>query len=129
MEAPGSLDTEDEIFSLAYFPEQGFNPYTCTSFNNRMLFSLIYQGLFAVDRDYNAVPILCKSFTVTDDLKTYTFRLESATFSDGSYLTAEDVVASLEAAKASDMYVGRFDRITEVVAVGERSVRITTNSA
>ena len=129
MEAPGSLDTEDEIFSLAYFPEQGFNPYTCTSFNNRMLFSLIYQGLFAVDRDYNAVPILCKSFTVTDDLKTYTFRLESATFSDGSYLTAEDVVASLEAAKASDMYVGRFDRITEVVAVGERSVQITTNSA
>ena len=127
--APGALETEDDVFTLAYFAEQGFNPYTCNSINNRMLFSLIYQGLFALDRDSNAVPILCKSFTVTDDLKTYTFRLESATFSDGSYLMAEDVVASLNAAKESDMYAGRFDRIKEIEVVGDRSVRIVVNSA
>ena len=122
--APGELDMEELYYTLAYYPEEGFNPYLCTSINNRMLFSLIYQGLFSVDRDYQAHPILCKSFTVSADLTQYTFHLESATFSDGSYLRAEDVVASLEFARDSDMYEGRFDQIDSFYAVGENAVRI-----
>lgn len=122
--APGALEEGETFFTLAYYPEEGFNPYLCTSINNRMLFSLIYQGLFSVDRDYNVVPILCESFTVSADLKDYTFHLETATFSDGSYLRAEDVAASLEYARESDMYEGRFDKIEAVYAVGENAVRI-----
>lgn len=123
-EAPGILEDQEKLFTLAYYPDEGFNPYLCTNLNNRMLFSLIYQGLFSVDRNYNAVPILCKSVTVSDDLRDYTFHLESATFSDGTYLRAEDVVASLEYARESDMYEGRFDKIDAVYAVGENAVRI-----
>lgn len=122
--APGELDLEERFYTLAYYPEDGFNPYLCTSINNRMLFSLIYQGLFSVDRDYTAHPILCKSYTVSGDLMQYTFHLESATFSDGSYLRAEDVIASLEFARDSDMYEGRFDQIESFYAVGENVVRI-----
>ena len=92
-----------------------------------MLFSLIYQGLFSVDRNYNAVPILCKSYTVSADLTEYTFRLESATFSDGAYLRAEDVAASLEFARESDMYEGRFDKIDAVYVVSENAIRIETS--
>ena len=122
--APGELDMAEQFYTLAYYPEEGFNPYLCTSINNRMLFSLIYQGLFSVDRDYQAHPILCKSYTVSADLTQYTFHLESATFSDGSYLRAEDVVASLEFARDSDMYAGRFDQVESFYAVGENAVRI-----
>jgi hypothetical protein len=41
MNAPGSLNTEEMFYTLAYYPEEGFNPYLCNSLNNRMLFSLI----------------------------------------------------------------------------------------
>lgn len=115
---------EERVFTLAYYPEEGFNPYLCTNLNNRMLFSLIYQGLFSVDRDNNAVPILCKTMTVSSDLKDYTIYLESATFSNGSYLRAEDVIASLEYARDSDLYEGRFDKIRSFYAVGENAIRI-----
>ena len=39
---PEGEDQEQSEFTLAYYPKEGFNPYLCTSFNNRMLFSLLY---------------------------------------------------------------------------------------
>lgn len=122
--APGGLEYEEQLYTLAYYPEEGFNPYLCANLNNRMLFSLLYQGLFSVDREYQAHPILCKSFTVSADLTEYTFHLESATFSDGTYLRADDVIASLEFARDSDMYEGRFDKVDSFYAVGENAIRI-----
>ena len=126
--APGSLEQQEQFFTLAWYSEQGLNPYLCTNINNRMLFSLLYQGLFSVDRDYQAVPILCKSLKVSEDLKEFTIYLESATFSDGSYLRAEDVVASLNYASESAMYEGRFHRIRSVEAISENAIRITTTT-
>ena len=127
IDAPGSLNTQEMFYTLAYYPEEGFNPYLCNSLNNRMLFSLIYQGMFSVDRSYNAVPILCERFTVSADLTEFTFYLEDATFSDGSYLRAEDVAASLEYARDCDIYEGRFDLIDEIKVISESAIRIETD--
>ena len=52
--------SEDEVIqelTLTYYPNRSMNPYQCSDFTNRALFSLMYQGLFAVDRDYQVVPI------------------------------------------------------------------------
>ena len=127
--APGALQEESQPYSIAYYAEDGFNPYLCENYTNRLAFSLIYQGLFAVDKDYNVEPVLCKSYTVSEDMKTYTFRLESATFSDGSYLSAEDVVASLEAAEDSDYYTGRFDHVARISSESTNTVTITMDCA
>lgn len=124
--APGALPQEQEIYTLAYYPSKGFNPYLCSDFNNRMLFSLIYQGLFTMNGKYEAEPILCKSFTVSEDLRVYTIELEQAAFSDGTPLTAEDVVASLQYARESDFFRGRFDSISEIMVVDEHTVRVGT---
>lgn len=125
--APGMLETEDRSYVLAYYVDDGFNPYLCAGFTNRLVFSLLYQGLFTVDVDYNVEPMLCKSYTAADDMKSHTFVLEPATFSDGSVLKAEDVVASLEAARESDVYEGRFDHIETVEEINGNTVKITTN--
>lgn len=118
---------ESEEFYLAFDTDEGFNPYQATALNNQMVFSLIYQGLFSVDRNYNVEGILCKSYLVTQDLCTHTFLLEEAAFSDGSILTAEDVVASLEAAKASQVYGSRFNLVESITAVDAQTVRIVTD--
>ena len=119
----------DEGFTLAYYEDEGFNPYTCASFQNRMVFSLLYQGLFSVDRDYRPVPILCKSYTVSADLRDHTFELEPATFSDGTPMTVDDVVESLHAARENDYYRGRFDGITAMYALSDGTLRIETDTA
>ena len=115
-----------ETLSLAYYKEKTLNPYQCNDFTNRALFSLLYQSLFSIDREYNVQPQLCKSFTVSQDMKTYTFTLENATFSDGKPVTAKDVVASFAAAKESEYYSGRFFHINEVLVEGQ-AVKITLN--
>ena len=110
---------EQQALVLAYYPNITMNPYQCTEFTNRALFSLLYQGLFAINRSYQAEPILCKQFSVSQDLTQYTFYLENATFSDGSRLTGQDVAASYQAARESVNYKGRFLHITDVIASGD----------
>lgn len=125
--APGGLNTPDAGFTMAYFPEEGFNPYSCLNINNRMIFSLLYQSLFTVDNSYRVEPQLCRNFTVTEDQKTYVFSLEGATFADGTELTALDVVESLKAAKNADYYAGRFTHIGSITDLEGNQVRITTS--
>lgn len=125
--APGGLVSEEDTFSIAYYAADGFNPYQCVGLTNRMIFSLLYQGLFTVDRDNNVEPVLCKTYTMSEDMKTYTFKLEEAVYSDGSYLIAEDVVASLKAAQESDIYGGRFEHVVSIESLSASTVTIVTD--
>lgn len=121
-ENPGQQETTDESFALAYYPDRPVNPYSCMDPTNRMLFSLLYQGLFAVDQKYNVTPMLCSSYSRSADMCSYTFRLEAATFSDGTAVTVEDVAASLNAAKTSSYYGGRFQHVTSISVLADTVV-------
>lgn len=123
-------DGAEQVLSVAYYPDRSMNPYKCTDFTNRALFSLIYQGLFTTDRAYQVFPVLCKSYSVSPDARTYTFYIEeSATFSDGSVLKPEDVVASLNQAKASEIYGGRFSHIRTVAKGADGGIVVTLDTA
>ncbi|MBZ0302285.1 MAG: peptide ABC transporter substrate-binding protein, partial [Anaerolineae bacterium] len=57
---------------------------------------LLYGGLVRLDGQLRVVSDLAESWTVSDDGKTYTFTLrDGAAFSDGSPVTADDVIWSL----------------------------------
>ncbi len=57
----------------------------------------IYEGLFALNQDYEAVPLLAEDYEVSEDEKTYTIRLrEGIQFHNGEQLTADDAAASIE---------------------------------
>ena len=111
-------DDTPQSLVLTYYPNVTMNPYQCTDFTNRALFPLIYQGLFTMDRNYQPEPVLCKQYSVSQDLTRYTIYLENATFSDGTALTGEDVAASLRAAKEGPIYKGRFQHIADISASG-----------
>ena len=116
-------ETEPQEFSLAYYSDRPLNPFTCKDFTNRTIFSLIYQSLFSVSRDYEAMPILCQSYEISADYRTYTFHLaKDAKFSDGTAVTAGDVLASLNAAKESSYYGGRFTHISDISQSGSSIV-------
>ncbi len=122
-------DGKGQDLTLAFYSDRSLNPLQSTDFTNRTLFSLIYQGLFSVNRSYEAVPILCDRYEYTSDYRTYTFYLAGATFSDGSALTVDDVLASYEAAKASKYYSGRFIHIRAIEASEGGGITFTLDTA
>ena len=102
-------ETPVQDLTLAYDPTRSMNPLIGYSQNNRVLFSLMYQGLFATDGKGVSWPILCSGYDVTPDNQIWTFYIDpNATFSDGSFVSVDDVYASYQAAQKSDYYKGRF---------------------
>jgi len=114
---------------LMYYPDVTMNPYACTDYTNRTLFSLIYQGLFAVDSDYNVTPILCKNYHVSADMRYYTFYLENATFSDGTRIDIMDAYASFMTAMESTMYKGRFIHVREITVTEDGGLTFRLDTA
>ena len=113
---------------LAYDPDASLNPLVSQSLTNRSLFSLVYQSLFILDRNYELQPMLCKNYSVSQDMRTYTFYLEAATFSDGSALSAQDVVSTYKAAQKSGYYAGRLNHMKSVSAGKDGGVVITLDT-
>ena len=113
---------EMQDLTLTYYAEESMNPILSTNYTNRALFSLLYQSLFVTNRDYQVEPQLCKTYSVSEDMRQYTFTIENATFSDGSPLVLADVLATLEAAKESDYYGGRFTHISTMEISGDNLV-------
>ena len=125
---PPILPEDSEELILAYDPTASLNPLVSQNLSNRALFSLIYQGLFLVDRKYNPEPVLCKNYAVSKDMRTYTFYLEEAAFSDGSALTPQDVVASYKAAQESGYYAGRLNHMKSISVAEDGAVVITLDT-
>lgn len=123
---PGqSQQTEKKELRLSCNLEGSFHPYTATDLNNRSLLSLVYQGLFAVDADYNVTPILCGGYQMSADMRSWKFYIAEATFSDGHALTAKDVAASLTASQKDGFYSGRLQHVKSIEAVSDTCVEIT----
>ena len=128
--APTETAAAPKTFGLSYLPEHGFNPYTCTATVNRAAFSLLYESLFVVSSHFRAEPLLCESFTASEDGKTYRYTLVSGvSFSDGTPLTAQDAAASLRAAQQSALYSGRLAHMLSVTADDDRTLTVTLDTA
>ena len=117
MEPEDLLPEEEETqeLTLAYYPDRKLNPLFGSDYINRILMSLMYQPLFAVDNHKNVTPILCGGYQVSSNSRTWTFYVDdSATFSDGTKVTAEDVLATYQKAKENDYYKNRFYHVWEL---------------
>lgn len=122
--------TELDAFGLAYQPDYGLQPYNCQSLNNRIIFSFLYEPLFAVTDGYEAEPILAESYLVTDDGKTTTVKLRSGvTFHDGTAMTAADAAYSIASAMGSEYYGSRLRFIIEAQAQDDLTLVIATSEA
>jgi peptide/nickel transport system substrate-binding protein len=99
-----------------------FNPFTALDVPSRDAIRLLMADLVSIDRsDLGTVPALAESWTIDPDRRTLDVVLRPGLrFSDGSPLTTDDVVFSLEA--HLDPRVGSPQR--ESLAVGGRPPRI-----
>lgn len=102
--------------TLAYYPDRSLNPLFGSDYTNRVLMSLMYQGLFAVDNKKNTTPILAGEYYVSTNSRNWTVYLDDrATFSDGTPVRPQDVIATYQKARENDYYKGRFFHLVDVV--------------
>ena len=117
-------------FGLAYQPDYGLQPYNCRSLNNRVIFSFLYEPLFAVTNTYELTPILAERYAVTDDGRTTTVTLRSGvTFHDGSTFTAADAAYSIQFAAGSEYYGSRLRFIVSAEAQDDTTLVLTTSES
>ena len=70
---------------------------------DEVVYANIFEGLTRFGPDGSVLPGLASEWTVSDDGLTYTFKLrDGVTFHDGSTMDAEDVIFSLDRARAED---------------------------
>ncbi|MBQ2774559.1 MAG: hypothetical protein IJF40_01555 [Clostridia bacterium] len=93
---------EAHSLKLPYSQNDKLNPFTAESMLNQSVCELIYDGLFSLDKNYNAKPMLASNYSQSG--RTLTVTLGSVKFSDGSSVTPSDVVASFNSAKESPAY-------------------------
>ncbi len=92
-------NTKEATLKLAYSKADMLDPYTATMTANLQILSLVYDGLYKLDKSYEPIPVIAQSAIVGDSSINVT--LNSAVFSDGSAITAQDVVYSFDKAKFS----------------------------
>jgi peptide/nickel transport system substrate-binding protein len=135
-EPPSDGRGADGELTLVYWQEISIlNPYLANGVKDYQAASLVLEPLVKQDPDGNLLPVLAEEVPsvenggVAEDLTSITYTLrEGVVWSDGTPLTAEDVVFTWE--YCADPATGcgtlsTFAGVTAVEAVDERTVKIT----
>lgn len=94
-------EIDNTTFKLSYTQSDSLNPFEAKTQNNQVLASLVFESLFDIDENYEAVTNIATGYAFTDNT---TLRIDinpQLKFSDGSAIETSDVVYSINAAKDS----------------------------
>lgn len=114
------LSDGGKTVSLLYSYSDSFNPYTAKTAANREISSLLYDSLIKTDNNFEPIFVLASAAETVD--KTCTVSLRDATFTDGSRVSADDVIYSYGLAKASTRYMHNFYEVVSVSATDSKTV-------
>lgn len=97
----GTTVTPPKTLCLAYNREDTLDPFSASTQLNLCLSSLLYEPLLRPGADFAPVLVLAQSAEQTDSTHITVTLRKGAAFSDGSAVTADDVIFSFNKAKAS----------------------------
>ncbi len=112
-----------EHLTLGWQPSEGFNPYMTNSILVAQNAGLLFEKLAEIDPDMHLNLRLAQAIDSSGEQVVIHPR-SGCTFADGQPITAEDIAASMQAAKASGMYGARFANVQEI-RVQDNAVVIT----
>ena len=116
-------------FTLPYLSGQTFDPVTCIDGVQQTVGALLYEPLFTLDASFTPQPVLCERSSCDAQALTWTFALRSAVFSDGTALTANDVLAAYRRAAESARYGARFANVASMKAQDAHTLIVTLTQA
>ena len=117
-------EEKDFVVSLGYYSHESLNPFTTESRTNKNISTLLYDSLFKTESDYEAVGEIAQGYEFQDgDLLVHL--KEDILFTDGSTLSAEDVVYSFNQAKSAPLYKASLKNFSSARAQTESTVLFT----
>lgn len=123
--AAETLDKRDTLIYGAEFMDDTLNPLLDSQYCGSMLF----RGLMRTDENCKPQCDIATDYKVSDDLLEYTFTIRNdVKFHDGTTLTAEDVVFTIETVmdeKTNSALREDFDQVKKVEKVDDSTVKIT----
>ncbi len=113
--ADGSASAVNYTITLPVAHNDTVDPFKDISSVNRSLVTLLYDGLVCIDSTFTIQPLLISGYTNSGTLLNVTLK-SGIRFSDGTAITADDVVYSFEQSKKSSYYSSRLSDIKSATA-------------
>lgn len=110
-------------FSIPYIRTSSLNPFKTDVEPNLNIATLLYDSLFSVDNTFKAVPLIAESYKQSG-LK-INVKLRAVKFTDGTAVTADDVVYSFVQAKSSSNYMTYLDNLPDCSRISDSEVAFT----
>jgi len=104
-----------------------WDPINTSDLSNGYVINNVYSKLFTFDENLNGIPEICKEYTMVSDVEWHFIIYEGITIHDGSVLTADDVVHSLNRTKNGTAIGALFNPVDEITKIDDLTIRITTN--
>ncbi len=114
--------TNDTTLDLCIIKADTLNPLRTTVRHNAAVLSLLYDSLFVLTDENEAVPDLCTNLSVSEDGRKVTVSIrENVFFHDGTPLKPQDVTSSVNFILSSDgFYKGRLSCVEKAQTNGEK---------
>ena len=126
----GVMGAADDVFSLNYNSAASLNPYATMDSKNLLVTQLVCDNVFELDDDYNLTSRIITSWSVSAEGTWWTLKVNTdVDMHDGTKLTAADVAYSIQLARSSERYSGRFATMYGVSSSGGDTVNISTSKA
>ena len=127
----GDSDKKDEENTLrvAMATEiDSLDPFKMTAGDTETIMDQVFDGLFDVDTDGSLIPDLAESYSVSEDGKTYDFKLKKDVyFHDGKKFGAEDVLYTYDAMAgltSKEPLSSKFAIIDKIDVIDDLNVRV-----
>ncbi|MBR3518156.1 MAG: ABC transporter substrate-binding protein, partial [Lachnospiraceae bacterium] len=111
--------------------EDGLDPHKVTAAGTREILFNIYEGLVKYDENGDLKAAVAESYEISEDGLVYTFTLrDGVKFHDGSNVTAEDVIYSINRCKEGDAPLEpEFTKISNIEKTEDNKIVITLSEA
>ncbi len=113
---------------IPYQADDTLNPYTCRTLQNYYAAGLLYDTLVALDENYQPQNRLAQEISLQDGTRVEIHLRGNAEFWDGSLVTAQDVAASLELARATPRFAPGLAGVSSVETPTDATVIITLSA-
>ncbi len=118
----------DEFLDLCIYNTDTLNPLKTSARHNAEVLSLLYDSLFSVTQNFEAIPDICESYTVSQNGLVYSFKIrKNVKFQNGKELTPKDVSKSINTIISSDGYYKKRLYMIKDYAFSNTHVRISLN--
>lgn len=135
------------VFNRLWSDPPTLDPHTTSDTTSAGIVQEVFSGLVTLSPELQIVPDIAEGWDISEDGTVYTFHiLDDAKFHDGSYVTAQDFVYSLNRAADPDLaspvastylddivgvkevLAGEADSISGITAIDERTLQITIDA-